>query len=205
MQAYLAFSRQGGDEARAVALEASWAVTNLAALEHDVVEAVAPTAPLLVAHLNRASGYAVSEQCAWALGNNQRTYVSILPEGRTGAASHDVLGGGAGNMAGDCSSLAATVAASGAVLPLARLLLCAATTCPCKQLISAAHTAAWALSNILWGLPSQVRGSFSGCKRIILVKLRRSPLLIRVCRAGWNPPQRARFSGRACCHFEAQP
>lgn len=61
-------SRQGGDEARAAALEASWAVTNLAALEHDVVEAVAPTAPLLVAHLSRASGFAVSEQCAWALG-----------------------------------------------------------------------------------------------------------------------------------------
>ena len=85
-------SRQGGDEARAAALEASWAVTNLAALEHDVVEAVAPTAPLLVAHLNRASGYAVSEQCAWALGEYSVLVFGILRWVQPGAVDELLVG-----------------------------------------------------------------------------------------------------------------
>ena len=53
-------------------------------------------------------------------------------------------------MAGDCAAFSATLAADGAVLPLARLLLRSAHA-------SAACTAAWALSNLLWGAPGQVR------------------------------------------------
>ena len=42
--------------------------------------------------------------------------------------------------------------------PLARLLLRAAAHCPSRPaVVSAAHTAAWALSNLLWGVPTQAR------------------------------------------------
>lgn len=57
-------------------------------------------------------------------------------------------------MAGDCAAFSATLAANGAVLPLARLLLRSA------HRPSAACTAAWALSNLLWGAPGQVRQHF---------------------------------------------
>ena len=49
--------------------EAAWALTNLAVGEPEVVKAVVPAAPVLIAHLSGGSGLAVAEQCAWALGN----------------------------------------------------------------------------------------------------------------------------------------
>lgn len=62
----------------------------------------------------------------------------------------------AGNMAGEDAAYCKVLAANGAVLPLARLLL--NTTCydQGRAAESAATTAAWALSNMLWGDPSQV-------------------------------------------------
>ena len=61
-------------------------------------------------------------------------------------------------MAGEDAAYCKILAANGAVLPLARLLL--NTTCynqgRAAENESAATTAAWALSNMLWGDPSQV-------------------------------------------------
>ncbi|EIE22243.1 ARM repeat-containing protein [Coccomyxa subellipsoidea C-169] len=122
--------RQGGRETAEAVLEVAWAITNLAAGQHDIVKTVLLSAPALIAHLSGWLGLQVAEQCAWALGN----------------------------MAGDDSALCNTLAANGAVIPLARLLLRATsrhegTAADCE---SAAATAAWALSNLLWGDPSQV-------------------------------------------------
>jgi hypothetical protein len=36
--------------------------------QHEVVKAVVPAAPVLIAYLGGGSGLAVAEQCAWALG-----------------------------------------------------------------------------------------------------------------------------------------
>ena len=64
----------------------------------------------------------------------------------------------AGNMAGEDAAYCKILAANGAVPLLARLLFNA--TCynqgRAAESESAATTAAWALSNMLWGDPSQV-------------------------------------------------
>ena len=49
-------------------LEASWAITNLAADQHAVAAAMLATAPMLIAHLAGTAGLTAAEQCAWALG-----------------------------------------------------------------------------------------------------------------------------------------
>lgn len=59
--------RDDADAAEAV-LEAAWTITNLAAGEYEVVEAVVVTAPALIAHLSGWLGLPVAERCAWALG-----------------------------------------------------------------------------------------------------------------------------------------
>ncbi|KAK9915114.1 hypothetical protein WJX75_004856 [Coccomyxa subellipsoidea] len=121
--------RQDGQDTAEAVLEAAWAITNLAAGQHDVVKTVLVSAPALIAHLSGWLGNPVADQCAWALGN----------------------------MAGEDAAYCKILAANGAVLPLARLLL--NTTCynqgRAAESESAATTAAWALSNMLWGDPSQ--------------------------------------------------
>lgn len=59
-------------------------------------------------------------------------------------------------MAGEDGAFSTVLAANGAVLPLARLLLKAVSYHEGAAAESAAATAAWALCNILWGAPSQV-------------------------------------------------
>lgn len=54
--------------AAVTALEAAWALTNLAAADHDVARAVLPAAPALMLHLVGGSGVPVAQQAAWALG-----------------------------------------------------------------------------------------------------------------------------------------
>ena len=64
---YLDCRRDDADATEAI-LEAAWAITNLAAGEHEVVQAVVVSAPALIAHLSGWHGLPVAEQCAWALG-----------------------------------------------------------------------------------------------------------------------------------------
>lgn len=54
--------------AAVTALEAAWALTNLAAADHDVAQTVIPAAPALILHLGGGSGMPVAQQAAWALG-----------------------------------------------------------------------------------------------------------------------------------------
>lgn len=63
-------SRQGGRETAEAVLEVAWAITNLAAGQHDIVKTVLLSAPALIAHLSGWLGLPVAEQCAWALGEN---------------------------------------------------------------------------------------------------------------------------------------
>ena len=49
-------------------LETAWICTNLACAGKGAAAAVLAAAPVLVLHLDCAHGYAVAEQCAWALG-----------------------------------------------------------------------------------------------------------------------------------------
>lgn len=55
--------------AAVTALEAAWALTNLAAADHEVAGAVLPAAPALILHLAGGSGIAVAQQAAWTLGD----------------------------------------------------------------------------------------------------------------------------------------
>ncbi len=59
-------------------LQIAWAVTNLAAAEHEIVKAVLVSAPALIAHLSGWLSSPVAEQCAWALG---KIYKFALQEG----------------------------------------------------------------------------------------------------------------------------
>ena len=49
-------------------LEAAWICTNLACAGVAAAAAMLAAAPVLALHLDCAHGYAVAEQCAWALG-----------------------------------------------------------------------------------------------------------------------------------------
>lgn len=49
-------------------LEATWAITNLAAGPKKCVEAALPAAPMLVVLLQSSSSRQIAEQSAWALG-----------------------------------------------------------------------------------------------------------------------------------------
>ena len=56
--------------AAVTALEAAWALTNLAAADHGVAGAVLPAAPALILHLSGGSGVLIAQQAAWALGEH---------------------------------------------------------------------------------------------------------------------------------------
>ena len=58
--------------ARDTVLEAAWICTNLACTGEAAAAAVLAAAPVLALHLDCAHGYAVAEQCAWALGESPR-------------------------------------------------------------------------------------------------------------------------------------
>ena len=49
-------------------LEAAWCLTNMAAAEHEVAEAVLTAGPLFVALLGGGWGPLLAWQCAWAIG-----------------------------------------------------------------------------------------------------------------------------------------
>ena len=122
--------------------EASWALTNLAVGDPQVVKAIVPAVPVLIMHLTGGSGFDVAEQCAWALGN----------------------------IAGDDAEHRATLVANGAIPPLASLLIqgvkAAAAADPPgsisgdSPIISAAGTASWALANLLRGVGATEIGAF---------------------------------------------
>ncbi|CAK0785599.1 hypothetical protein CVIRNUC_008809 [Coccomyxa viridis] len=113
--------------ARDTVLEAAWICTNLACAGEAAAAAVLAAAPVLALHLDCAHGYAVAEQCAWALGN----------------------------LAGEGQDACQVLGANGVVLPLGRLLLrgCKEHAVGGTQ---AAACAAWALANILFSCPSEV-------------------------------------------------
>lgn len=75
----------------------------------------------------------------------------------------------AGNLAGEGLEVCRRLVAMGAVGPLARLLLQAVPSRGRTASDSAAATAAWALSNLLWSVPSVVSapGSCSICHAIL--------------------------------------
>lgn len=118
--------------------EAAWALTNLAVGQAEVVEAVVPAAPVLIAYLGGGSGPAVAEQCAWALGN----------------------------IAAEDSQYRQVLVANGAVRPLSLLLVQAAKSLTVgngdDSAVAAGTTAAWALANMLRGSGSVEVGEFMG-------------------------------------------
>jgi importin subunit alpha-1 len=123
--------------------EAAWALTNLAVGEPEVVKAVVPAAPVLIALLGGDSGsLVVAEQCAWALGN----------------------------IAGDDVEYRETLISNGAVPPLAQLMISGVQAALAagaaasqrnenllnltegqQQTITTGATASWALANLLRG------------------------------------------------------
>jgi hypothetical protein len=118
--------------------EAAWALTNLAVGDAEVVRAVVPAAPLLIAYLGGGQGLAVAEQCAWALGN----------------------------VAGEDAEHRSVLIANGAVRPLAQLVVRAAAAAAAAPgaaaeaspaaAEAAGATAAWALANLLRGAGPEV-------------------------------------------------
>ncbi|KAK9813842.1 hypothetical protein WJX73_001434 [Symbiochloris irregularis] len=102
-------------------LEAAWCLTNMAAAEHEVAQAVMGAAPLFIALLGGGWGAPIAGLCAWALGN----------------------------LAGDCKEFSATLVANGAVLPLLSVVLKGRqpSESPAADL-DAAETAVWALSSL---------------------------------------------------------
>eukprot|EP00890_Picochlorum_soloecismus_P001482 jgi/Picsp_1/2334/NSC_05797-R1_importin alpha isoform 9 len=118
--------------------QAAWALTNLAVGEADVVRAILPVAPILIAHVSGDNGLAMAEQCAWAVGN---------------IAEEDVEYRG-------------ILISNGAVMPLTKLLLKACSVFRAKdagntvldsESLSAGETAAWALSILFIGEGDEVK------------------------------------------------
>ena len=129
--------------------QASWALTNLAVGTSEVIKAIIPAAPILIAHISSPphGGFAMAEQCAWAIGN----------------------------MGEDEVKYRAILIANGAVKPLAALFIRAwnrnsqSISPPKKagsvskdtasldlEALSAAETAAWALSILFKGEGEEV-------------------------------------------------
>lgn len=118
--------------------QAAWALTNLAVGDADVVRAILPAAPILIAHVGGDNGLAMAEQCAWAIGN---------------IAEEDVEYRG-------------ILISNGAVMPLTKLLLKACSVFRAKdadnavldsESLSAGETAAWALSILFVGEGDEVK------------------------------------------------
>jgi hypothetical protein len=130
--------------------QASWALTNLAVGTSEVIKAIIPAAPILIAHISSPphGGFAMAEQCAWAIGN----------------------------MGEDEVKYRAILIANGAVKPLAALFIRAwnrnsqiispskkpggsvskGTSSLDLEALSAAETAAWALSILFKGEGEEV-------------------------------------------------
>lgn len=119
--------------------QASWALTNLAVGTSQVVEAIIPAAPILIAHIGGDGGFAMAEQCAWAIGNMGEEDVEYR----------------------------AILIANGAVKPLIRLFTRACASLKQgkeskldKEGLSAGETAAWALSILFKGEGEEVNAFF---------------------------------------------
>lgn len=139
--------------------EAAWALTNLAVGDTEVVRAVLPLAPVLIPLATGGSGIPVAEQCAWALGN----------------------------IAGEDIQYRSTLIANGAIRPLAMLFVRGTHVLSLKKTpkkissqakkdedwndpeaqsddpaVSAAATAAWALTNLMREAGEAEIGEFMG-------------------------------------------
>ena len=116
--------------------QASWALTNVAVGSSDVVEAILPAAPILIAYINEGEhGWVMAEQSAWALGN----------------------------MAGEDLEYRRILIANGAVKPLVRLFTKSCmrnfkkvSTSVDTDALAAGETAAWALSILFKGQGQEV-------------------------------------------------
>lgn len=120
--------------------QASWALTNVAVGTSDVVKAIIPAAPILIAYINQGDhGWMMAEQSAWAVGN---------------MAEEDV-------------EYRRILIANGAVKPLIRLFTKASArnfgSTKSKSVdtdaLAAGETAAWALSILFKGQGEEV-GAF---------------------------------------------
>lgn len=113
--------------------QAAWALTNLAVGDSEVVQALMPAAPILIAYVGGDNGLTMAEQCAWAIGN---------------IAEEDV-------------EYRSILISNGAVLPLINLLVKACKAIQSNkgadsQALSAGETAAWALANLFKGEGDEV-------------------------------------------------
>lgn len=81
----------------------------------------------------------------------------------------------AGNMAGEDTAFCKTLAANGILLPLARLIVTTSSPRASRAAESAGATAAWAVSNLLWGDPSQVS------RRLSLMAMSMVTSLVAIC------------------------
>jgi hypothetical protein len=159
--------------AAVTALEAAWALTNLAAADHEVAQSVLPAAPALILHLGGGSGMPVAQQAAWALGtpcihtvNQKHAQCMPLctvpsqclsprpPAGDDGSNCAYC----AGNLAGDCPEFRGLLVANGVLAPLAGLATAptARGAMPTGTDLAAAATGAWALSNVVKGAGPEV-------------------------------------------------
>lgn len=115
--------------------QALWALTNVAVGSSDVVEAILPAAPILIAYINQGDhGWGMAEQSAWAVGN----------------------------IAGEDLEYRQILIANGAVKPLVRLFTKSClrnfkkATSIDTDALAAGETAAWALSILFKGQGKEV-------------------------------------------------
>lgn len=107
------------------ALKASYIVCNVAANLPEAVPQITKLSPLLIALLGLAYGPALCLQCAWALGN----------------------------MAAASQTAASTLQAQGAIPALLDIIGDASRASEDVSVAAAGATCAWALSNIMCGVP----------------------------------------------------
>lgn len=158
--------------------EAAWALSNLAVGDAEVVQAVIPAAPVLISYVEGGNGLEIAEQCSWALGNMSAEDVEyrskLIANGAVGPLVKLFIQGvewalSSSEYTNKLSVDVDQVSAS-EVLP-----------------ISAATTAAWALTNMFRGCEQEEMSHLFGNKDLpeMLVKAIELPCIDLSQEAAW--------------------